>query len=273
MTNLLTAWKGFEPRLVSARRICVLSDFDGTLAPIVERPDLALLPEEARRAMSALAANRRVVLGVVSGRALGDLYPRVNLPDLWYVGNHGYEMRSPQGDLKRFYEESDLKLMAVVADELERAAAGVPGALVERKGPVTALHYRKVEPARAVEAEQAFLRVVERYHRHAMVSRGHMVLEARLRSSCNKGMAVRHIRKDLPAGTLVIYLGDDLTDRDAFREVRGSGVSVEVGVAETAVADYTLADPGEVAELLRRLSRQLEDRPTRIRPGRSSRRR
>lgn len=268
MTNLLSAWTSFEPRLDAARSICVLSDFDGTLAPIVDRPDLAALPPEARRAMAALGANRRVVLGVVSGRALGDLVPRVDLPGLWYVGNHGYEMRTPEGDLQRFYEESDLKLMAAVADELERAAAGVPGAIVERKGPVTALHYRQVDADRAGEAEQAFLRVVERYHRHAMVSRGHMVLEARLRSSCNKGMAVRHIRKELPAGALVIYLGDDLTDRDAFRELRGGGVSVEVGVSDTAVADYTLRDPGEVAELLRRLERRLADRPTRIRPGR-----
>lgn len=253
MSDLLASWAEVEPRLRAASRLCILCDFDGTLAPIVDRPEEAVLPKATRETLESLAGASRAVVGVVSGRALDDLLPRLGLEGIWVVGNHGCEIRSPRGEIRRTYDEADLARMAAVAGELERATATVPGVGLERKGPIVAVHYRRVDRARRIEVERAFLGVIERHRRELMMSRGHCVLEARLRGIGDKGVAVRQICRTLPIGSLTIYFGDDVTDRDAFREVRHGGLSVEVGVEETVLADHTLKDPAAVAEALRRL--------------------
>ena len=105
-----------------------------------------------------------------------------------------------------------------------------------------------------------------------MVARGVDVFEARLRSSCNKGAAVRHIRRELPIGTLIVYFGDDVTDRDAFRELRQVGISVEVGGGDSPLADYTVSGPAAVVELLKRIDDELKKRKTVKRIGRRPKR-
>jgi trehalose-phosphatase len=145
-----------------------------------------------------------------------------------------------------------------VKEEMETALRGVPGVLLEHKGPVLAVHYRAVDDARLGEVERGFLAVMERHRGRLMMSRGHAVLEARLRGGMNKGRAVNHIRHQLPAGSLVLYFGDDVTDRDAFRELRGVGVSVEVGGGKSSLADFTLPGPRAVVEMLQRVCSELQ---------------
>lgn len=270
MTDLRDVWDDVAGRLADSRHVLVLSDYDGTLVPIVDRPELAVLTAPARRVLERLRDSPRVVLGIVSGRALADLTGRVGLPGLWYVGNHGYEIRSPEGEEVLFYEPEELRAMEAVREDLARRTAHLPGTLLEPKGPVLALHFRQVEPSRVLEVERAFFDVVARHRERLMVARGKCVLEARLRAPCTKGSAVRFIRKKFPVGTLTLYFGDDTTDQDAFRELRNVGVTVAVGAAGPALAHYTLPAPGDVAEILDRLSGALrkKDRPG----GRRSRR-
>ena len=73
MEHLLSAWPGVAKQLNGAKRILFLTDYDGTLTPIVGRPELADLPDDVRRLMRRLARKRRFRLGVISGRTLGDL--------------------------------------------------------------------------------------------------------------------------------------------------------------------------------------------------------
>jgi trehalose 6-phosphate phosphatase len=98
-----------------------------------------------------------------------------------------------------------------------------------------------------------------------MITRGSRVLEARVRGTCNKGTAVRLIRREHPAGTLFVYFGDDMTDRDAFRALRGFGVSVQVGGDEPILADYTLPAPDAVVETLGRIGEAMRAAKTRTR--------
>ena len=210
--------------------------------------------------MEDLRRSPRVILGVVSGRALPDLVPRVDLPGIWYVGNHGYEMRNPRGEERRFYEPEDVLYVEAMKEEMGQAFQDIPGILLEHKGPVLAVHFRGVEESRVGEVERGFLGVMDRHRTRLMMSRGHAVFEARLRGGANKGRAVSHIRHELPAGCLILYFGDDLTDRDAFRELRGVGVSVEVGGGSSSIADYTLPHPAAVLETLRRIHSALNAR-------------
>lgn len=258
MTDLREDWDLVSLRLSTAPRICLLSDLDGTLVPIVERPELVRLPASIRHLLQAFARSGRCTAGIVSGRALDDLVSRVSVDGLWYVGNHGFEMRSPDGRETRFFEDEDLEYVRRVRDELATETATVPGVLLEHKGPVVAVHYRQVAPPRMAEVERAFLRVMERHRQRMMVINGKRVFEARIRGIRNKGTAVRLIRRELPSGSLVIYFGDDVTDGDAFREIRGWGIGVEVGGADSSLAAYTLPDPTAVGETLQRILETLD---------------
>jgi trehalose 6-phosphate phosphatase len=230
--------------------VLVLLDYDGTLVPIVDRPTHALLSNETRAKLAALREVPGVQVGVVSGRSLEDVASKVLLDGLWYVGNHGFEIRSPDGEWTRFFEPEETKRLAVVRDEIERATASIPGVLLEPKGPTLAVHFRQVAPERAPDVERVFFQVMGRHYGGLRIGYGKAVLEARLRAPCNKGSAVRFIRGRAPKGALTLYFGDDRTDQYAFRELWGSGVSVGVGSPPPALADYLLPDPDAVVECL-----------------------
>lgn len=253
MTDLREDWDLVALRLAAAPRVCVLCDLDGTLVPIVEHPDQVRVPSLVRRLLQSFVESGRTTAGIVSGRALDDLIPRVAVEGLWYVGNHGFEMRHPQGAETRFFDGADVEVVNQVRDDLALETASIPGVLLEHKGPVVALHYRQVAMPRVAEVERAFLRVMERHRPRMMVAYGERVFEARIRGIRNKGTAVRLIRRELPPGSLVVYFGDDVTDADAFREIQGTGISIEVGGADSALAHYTLPDPPAVWAALQRM--------------------
>jgi trehalose 6-phosphate phosphatase len=253
MTDLRDDWELFALRLSAATSVCVLSDFDGTLVPLADHPDAVRLPESGRRILERIASADRTTAGIVSGRALADLQARIAVEGIWYVGNHGFEMRSPAGEATKFYEIRDVEYLDAVRDELAAETASVPGVLLEHKGPVIAVHYRNVALPKIAEVERAFARVMERHRQRLMVNHGDHVFEAAIRGARNKGTAVRLIRRELPAGALIVYFGDDVTDRDVFRTLQGVGISVEVGTRHSTLAPYTLPDPGAVWEVLGRL--------------------
>jgi trehalose-phosphatase len=261
MADLLEHWEDFAPRMRGVPRVCVLTDFDGTLTPLIDRPEMSELSGGVRRALEELAHHPMVTLGVVSGRSLADLMLRVHIEGIWYVGNHGYEIRAPDGTESRFYEDVDIRYIDGVREDLQRRTAAIPGVSMEHKGPILAVHYRQVEPLRVREVELAFYKVLDGHSKRVMMARGNMVLEARLRGSCNKGTAVRLIRRGLPQGTLVLYFGDDITDRDAFRELQRVGVSVQVGGAPSQLTDYTVRDPDAILEALERIEKELRGSP------------
>jgi trehalose 6-phosphate phosphatase len=254
MKDLFQHWPEVEGPVRKARRVCALTDFDGTLTPIVARPEDVVLSEAARRILRELASAPRAIVGVVSGRALSDVCDRVGVPGLWYVGNHGFEWRTPSGEEKKFYDEEEVRLIARIGEALVGAAAEFPGALVENKGPIVTLHFRRVQESLRTRIERTFSDVVDRFRPGISVTKGRMVLEVRPRSSRNKGIAVRQIVRDLPSGSFTLYFGDDETDRDVFRFLKGRGSSVQVGDEPVGGADYSLADPEGVLEVLGRVN-------------------
>lgn len=239
----------------------LLLDFDGTLAPIVERPEEARLPERTRAALERLLAHGEVDAAIVSGRGLADARERIPLQGLAFAGNHGMEIEAPWAS--RIHEEA-----AAARPELERVIAAlvpaldaVPGAFVEDKGLTLSIHYRQVERPRVPAVRQAVERAAGGSDR-LRVTEGKEVLEVRPRVDWHKGRAVEFLLEGLDPvpGVPVLYLGDDTTDEDAFRALarRRGGAGEGVLVADpphgdTAARSY-LRDPGEVAELLEALA-------------------
>ncbi|HEX2164317.1 MAG TPA: trehalose-phosphatase [Thermoanaerobaculia bacterium] len=255
LPSALAHWPELARRL-AGRRPVVFLDFDGTLAPIVERPEEAGMPEPTRRAVERLAA--RVPVAVVSGRRREDVAAKVGMPGLVYAGSHGFDLGGPG-----FAEEVAPELPPLV----ERVAAGlaeelanVPGVEVEPKRWTAAVHYRRAAAADVPRVRTAVERAAAA-HPELVVAGGKKVFEVRPALAWDKGRAVLHLLARLgldgPAA-LPVYLGDDVTDEDAFRalaERPGGGVGVRVAdePADSA-AQYSLASPAEVPELLDRIA-------------------
>jgi trehalose 6-phosphate phosphatase len=224
-------------------RSAIVLDVDGTLAPIVARPELAEVPEPTRAELHRLAA-RYLLVACVSGRAGGDAGRLVGVPGITVVGNHGLEL--------------DPRAQAYAAPMAAfRDATSLP---VEDKGLSLSYHYREAADEAAALAELEG--VAERARAAGLDARwGRKVLEIRPPVAADKGTAVR-ILLERAGASLGLYAGDDTTDLDAFAGLAAAGLehAVRVAVASdegpselAAAADLVVPGPAALAELLRLL--------------------
>jgi len=241
----------------TGRRILVFLDYDGTLTPIVDRPEQAHLPAETRSVLAELA--RRHAVAIVSGRDRADVARLVGLDGLHYAGSHGFDISGPEG---RSWEHPEARAALASLDaaerELRQAARDIEGAIVERKRFAVAVHYRLAPADRVALLDRA---VAEAQARHPDLKRSHgkKVFELRPAIAWDKGEAVSWLIQALELegkDFLPLYVGDDLTDEDAFKALKGHGIGIIVDPPRRAsAADYRLASPDEVTEFLRRLTR------------------
>jgi trehalose 6-phosphate phosphatase len=224
-------------------RLLVASDFDGTLAPLVDRPADARPLPRAADALIALAELPSTAVALVSGRALATLRDYSGMPSTVHlVGSHGAEFDSG------FAVEVDATLLATITSQLDAIAAGRHGVTVETKPASVALHVRNASVADG-DAALAAARVVGEAS-GAEITAGKNVLEFAVIST-DKGEAVDVIRRQSGA-TAAVFFGDDVTDEKAFRRMVGSDVGVKVGPGETLAA-YRVDSPEDVAESLSHL--------------------
>ena len=247
-------------------RAAVLLDFDGTLSPIVARPEDAVLVEGAREAIAALVG-RYGLVGFVSGRGLADLEARVAIPGLAYAGNHGMELRSADGE--RLVDPAAAPWVPRIA-ELGRAfnadLLGAEGVTLEDKVVTLSFHTRRApDPQRA----ERFLETRVRPAAEALGLRptpGRRVLEIRPPARVDKGTATRALVQAAGVATAT-YIGDDRTDADAWRalrELRDAGhlrhaagvaaVGDEVPDDVRAAADAAVDGPAGAVAVLRWLA-------------------
>lgn len=230
------AWRSaLESLRADPERTAILTDVDGTLAPIVEKPEQAAVPERATELLKALR-DRFGLVGCISGRQALEARRLVGVEGIAYAGNHGFELLAPgeaepQQDPAVAGRERDAAefLAGLAEDELD--AAGLRG---EDKGPIQALHWRGAADERAAEA-RAHEIAVEAGRKGLEPRWGRKVLELRPVGGGGKDAAVAALLtgRDIVAA---VYAGDDRTDLDAFRclrELRDEGrlaAAVCVGV-------------------------------------------
>ena len=215
-------------------------DIDGTLLDIAETPDAVRTDAADYRLLERLHAAAGGAVALVSGRTLAmidALFAPLKLPA---AGQHGYERRDGAGRRRR--HRFDAARLRPVAAVLQEFASRHPGLVFEDKGASVALHYRLAPELRVAAHEQA-LAAAALLPGQVEVQPGKMVWEVKP-AGAHKGMAIEEFMRELPfRGRLPVYLGDDLTDEDAFRAVnRLGGQSIKVGAGETA-ARYRLPDP------------------------------
>ena len=232
-----------------ATRLLVCLDFDGTLAPIVDAPNAARPTPENQAAVEALASEPRVTTAVVSGRALSDVRDRIDGPSI-YAGNHGLELERYDSTVVHPVARKRADRLETVCSLLERTVETIPNCRVENKRLTGTVHFRSVPDPLWPLVRRRTREVVDRHGESLELSTGKRILEIEPDFDWGKGNAVELIAADLPAETVPIYVGDDVTDESAFEAVEPDGVGVRVGDASPSAASVRVATPDEVASLL-----------------------
>ncbi len=235
-------------KVAASGRLAVFLDYDGTLTPIVDRPDLAVLSPAMRDALEALA--RRCTVAVISGRDLQDVEHLVGVEGIFYAGSHGFRISGPEGwGHAREHGREFLPVLDQAERLLRDQTASIPGVLIERKYLAIAVHYRLVPDQDRKTVEAIVDRVLEAVPKLRM-SRGKKVFDLQPDIDWNKGRAVLWLLDELgldDEATLPLYLGDDVTDEDAFRALGDRGIGIVVKGADRATwATYSLDDPEQV---------------------------
>lgn len=249
-------------RIVPAkeREPAVFLDYDGTLTPIVDNPDKANLSASMHATLQHLATLCEVA--IISGRDLQDVRERVGVDNIWYAGSHGFEIAGPRGEHTEYQEGLDyLPALDAAEQRLRAALVDISGCLVERKKFSIAIHYRQV----AQDEVESVRRIVDRIHAshsELRLMQGKKIFELQPDIEWNKGKAIHWLISELALKKrcfTLIYIGDDVTDEDAFHALgaEGSGILV-AGEDQQTFARYRLADPAEVEIFLNRLCNKLE---------------
>lgn len=243
------------------RRPAFFLDYDGTLTPIVSQPEDALLADDVRQVLRELAG--LCTVAIVSGRDRADVEPLVALDGLVFAGSHGFDIRGPNG-LRMEHQGGRACLSALekAESELRSAFETIEGARVERKRFAIANHYRNVADSDNPRVERVVREVAARYPT-LRISHGKKVFELRPDIDWDKGRAVLWLLEALgldDSKALPFYLGDDVTDEDAFLALADRGIGVLVGRPSYLThATYGLRDTEEVRQFLERMVRTLRD--------------
>jgi trehalose-phosphatase len=201
-------------------------------------------------------------VAVISGRDLPDVRDRVAVQGIIYAGSHGFDIAGP-GGLRLENEEAQACLPALDQAEssLREQLQSIPGARVERKRYSIAVHYRNVPEDRVPEIEPIVDRV-NRRHGDLRRSGGKKIFELQPRIDWHKGRAVLWLLKTLEldrSNVLPVYLGDDLTDEDAFHALAERGVGIVIrDEPRTTAAQFALESTDETATFLEQLTHRLE---------------
>jgi trehalose 6-phosphate phosphatase len=246
-------------RHLAGKTPAVFLDYDGTLTPIVERPEDAIISESMREAIRGLASRCPVV--IASGRDRQVVQELMGIDDLVVAGSHGFDIWNPAGGAIQREEGAGFEgLLDEVKERLGKETNSIEGALIEPKQASVAVHYRLVSQEDRPKVKEIVDAVLAEHPNELKVTPGKMVYEIQPKIDWDKSKAVLYLLEalDLDGDDVVpIYLGDDITDEDAFEALKGRGIGIFVGRADdpevsgrTTSADYVLHTTQEVERFL-----------------------
>lgn len=248
-----------EEQLKHFKKLLVALDYDGTLVPFAPRPEQAVPGPRVLEVLNALAGRSDVVLAIVSGRTLPELEEFIPLHPVWLSALHGAVIRPPGKRPEWLIDPASIGLLRDLIKNISQRLffeSCLPGGFrLENKGLSLAIHFRDVPDEQAEDGLERLLRVVGPMVDDSLfeLMPGAKVVEIRP-LNVNKGQAVSLIA-DSNRDCFPVYLGDDVTDEDAFKALREKGFTVRVS-SETrpTAARWQLMQTGDTLDFLENLA-------------------
>ncbi|MFH1258198.1 MAG: trehalose-phosphatase [Elusimicrobiota bacterium] len=259
MRYLFNYWNNLKENMKDGS-LYVFLDYDGTLTPLRKTPKEAVIPKETRKLLADLSKKRKCKLAIISGRALKDLKKTVGIKNIVYSGNHGLELEGRGLKFQSPISPNFKALVGRIKNGLKEEISDIKGALIEEKGFSLSLHYRLVAKNDLPLLKTIFRKNTASYlkRKQIKIESGKMVWEIRPAIKWDKGKVVLWILAQQKSGRtnksiIPIYLGDDLTDEDAFKALKNKGLTVFVGKPRPSQAEYYLKNTQEVIKFLKQL--------------------
>ncbi len=233
----------------------VFLDYDGTLTPIVERPEDAVISEEMKKVVTQLA--ELCTVGIISGRDLKDVISKTGIENIVYAGSHGFDVKGLKGSGFSFQKGKEfLPALNNAEKKLKQLLSPIPNCQVERKEFSIAIHYRRVRQDHLGQIENTVDKVNTEFD-SLKKNKGKKIFELQPDIDWDKGKALLWLMDKLElkeASTIPFYIGDDVTDEDAFKVLKARGISILVtDKDQNTNAKYKLKNPNQVRHFLEKL--------------------
>lgn len=256
VNNFFDHWSDIKETF-QGKDILLFLDYDGTLTPIVERPELAILPDKIKEVLEKLISDERFKIFIVSGRALADVKKLVDIDNIVYIGNHGFEIEGADVDFGSFPFARFRETLEYLKWEITKELIFFKDAFVEDKGPGLSVHYRMLN-SKDESIFKIFLETITKEfisRNEIRIVEGKKVFEIRPPIGWDKGKAVLWLLKiyeDAMSNqkAVAVYIGDDQTDEDAFKVLNKIAITIHVGNSQSTAAEYFLGSPQEVTKFL-----------------------
>lgn len=262
---LFSYWNRIKEELKD-KFIYLFLDYDGTLAPIVKTPDKAFMPKETRKLLRLLSEAPNYKLAIISGRALDDIRRKVGLKNnVVYVGNHGFEIKGPKIKFKSPVPVNYRKKLEEIKDKIKNSLSSINGVLIEDKGFSLTIHYRqaKKKDISKIKTELFAALVIYEVRNDVNIRTGKKMLEIRPPLAWDKGKVVLWLLArykfaifDKKKRIFPIYIGDDVTDEDAFNALKERGLTIFVGKPKNTKAQFYVKTTKEVENFLREILKE-----------------
>ncbi len=238
--------------------VLLLLDFDGTLSHLVDDPDDACLHEDIKKTLRELA-QCSLYLGVVTGRSIQDIRKRIRLKNILYSGDHGFEIKGKEVSFQFPLPSDYKKAIQEILIQIRKQLLTIPGVILQQKKYSTSIHYRMVDSSNLTSFKKKVKGILKPYikSRRLKLFTGKKVYEIKPPVDWDKGKAIEKIAEELKSRNLLldhkpVYIGDDVTDEDAFRSVNKlGGVSIRVGKTKKSKAKFYLKNIQDVLNFLR----------------------
>lgn len=250
-------WQSKFYKLVSNKQPALFLDYDGTLSPIVKHPEDAVISKEIKEALIQCAI--KFTVAIVSGRDMEDVKSKVNIDNILYAGSHGFRISGPDG-LYMEHEKSKKRLPELnqIENELHHSLDNIEGLQIERKQYAIAVHYRNVAEKNIPQIKESIINLLKHFDKYKK-GEGKKIIEVKPDVDWHKGKAINWIMEKLELldnpEIIPIYIGDDVTDEDAFKTLSDYGIGILVdSLNKPSAAKYRLENVKEVCLFLQELS-------------------